>query len=385
MMRPSGSPWFATWAEQGFADQSVRQVIRLNAGGSHLRVRLSNAYGTTPLRLSGASVGRTGQGAAVRPDTLHRLRFAGEPTATVAAGGRIVSDPVPLPVQAREQLTVTLYFADPTGPATYHQISMTTAYRAGGDHHLDAGAAAYTDTIQPAWGSWYYLEGVDVTGGPPTGTAIVAIGESTTDGFGSTSDGDDRYPDILAQRLLAAGRPRPVLNAGISGNKLLAGSVCTGDSALSRFARDVLDRPGVGTAIISLGMNDIMRPGDQMCGVDRDDPPVTLRRLADAHRSLIRAAHAQGIKAVGATLLPFKGAPGWTREADDLRRALNDWIRDSGEYDAIADFDRSIDPHGGGAIPGGYHNHFPDGRPDHAHPNALGYRIMADFIDLDSL
>ncbi|MFF7591767.1 SGNH/GDSL hydrolase family protein [Kitasatospora purpeofusca] len=379
MMRPSAAPWFRTWALQGFDHQSVRQVVRLATGGKAVRFRLSNLYGTTPLRLSGASVGRAGDGAAVTPGTVLPLRFGHRDSVVVPAGEEVLSDPVPLPVAARDRVALTLWFDGPTGPATYHQLSMTTTYRADGDHRADTDAAAFTDAVRPGYGSWYYLGGVEVTGGRPVGRAVVAFGESTTDGFGATVDGDDRYPDLLAERLTAAGRPRPVLNAGIGSNKMLADSACAGDSALSRFRRDVLDRPNVGTVIVSHGLNDILRSGDQICGVDRDDPPVTLQRLIDAHRALIRAAHARGVKAVGATLMPFGGAPFWTAQTDRLRRDLNEWIRTSGAYDAVADFDRAIDPAGTGAIPDGYH------AGDHLHPGPLGYRVMADSIDLDSL
>ncbi|WP_067479024.1 SGNH/GDSL hydrolase family protein [Actinomadura hibisca] len=378
-MRPSGSPWFATWAEQGFENQSVRQVVRVNAGGARLRIRLSNAYGTTPLRLAGASVGRTATGAAVRPGTIRPLRFHGSPSTTVPARGRTVSDPVALPTRPREQLTITLYFRDATGPATYHQVSMTTAYRAAGDHRRDPAATAYTDRIEPGFGSWYYLEGVETSGGRPQPRAVVAFGDSITDGFGASIGGDDRYPDALARRLLAAGRPHPVLNAGIGSNKLLADSACGGDSGVSRFARDVLDQPRPGTVIVLIGVNDIQLRDDRMCGVDRADPPVTARRLIDGYRKLIRAARARHVEVVGGTLTPYRGSAGWTADGERIRRQVNRWIRGSGEYDAVADFDRALDPAGTGRIPDGLH------MGDHLHPGPAGYRAMADAIDLSAL
>lgn len=379
VMRPSEGAFFPTWAEQGFDHQSVRQVIRLSAGGSQLRIRLSNAYGTAPLRLAGASIGQTDEGAAVLPGTIRPLRFDHSDSVTIPVHGRAVSDPVRLPVKPRERVTVTLYFDRPTGPATYHQVSMTTSYRASGDHRADTGPDAFTDSIQPGFGSWYYVEGAEVAGGRPERDAVVAFGESTSDGFGATPDGDNRYPDFLAERLIAADQARPVLNAGISANKMLADSLCVGDSALSRFDRDVLDQPRVGTVIISDGMNDIVRTGDQLCGVDRDDPPVTLQRLIDAHRALIHAAHARGVKAIGATLMPFGGSLLWTPETDQLRRGLNEWIRNSGEYDAVVDFDKAIDPNATGTIPAAYDS------GDHLHPNPLGYQTIANAIDLSTL
>ncbi|NEA28508.1 SGNH/GDSL hydrolase family protein [Actinomadura bangladeshensis] len=379
IMRPSGSPWFDTWAEQGFSDQSIRQVVRVNTGGTEVRIRLSNAYGRTPLHVTGATIGRTAEGAAVQPGTIRQLHFAGSPSATIPARGGAVSDPVALTTEPREQLTITLYFADATGPATYHQLSMTTTYRATGDHHRDPAATAYTDKVEPGFGSWYYLEGVETSGGRPRPRAVVTFGDSITDGFGATIDGDDRYPDALAERLLATDRPHPVLNAGIGSNKLLTDSACGGDAGISRFTRDALDQPGVGTVVVLIGVNDVQLHDDRMCGVDRDDPPVTAQRLIDGYRTLIQAAHTRNIKIIGGTLTPFQGSPGWTAEGESIRDQVNHWIRTSGAYDAVADFDRALDPTGTGRIPDDLH------MGDHIHPSPAGYRAMADAIDPNAL
>ncbi|MDG9726936.1 MULTISPECIES: SGNH/GDSL hydrolase family protein [unclassified Streptomyces] len=379
IMRPSGAPWFPTWAEQGFEDQSVRQVIRVNTGGSKLRIRLSNAYGDSPLHLTGACVGRTADGAAVRPGTIRTLRFAGLPSAALPARGGIVSDPIAFPTDPRERLTITLYFKGATGPASYHQVSMTTSYRATGDHHQDTSATAFTESVESGFGSWYYLEGVEVADVRPRPDAVVTFGDSITDGFGATVDGDDRWPDALAERLLAAGRSRPVLNAGIGSNKLLTDSACGGDAGVSRFARDVLEQPRIGTAIVLIGINDIQLHDDRMCGADGDDPPVTAERLVAGHRTLIRAAHARGVRTVGATLLPWGGSATWSADGEAIRDEVNEWIRTGGEYDAVADFDRALDPEGTGRLPDGLH------MGDHLHPSPAGYRAMAGAIDLDTL
>jgi lysophospholipase L1-like esterase len=207
----------------------------------------------------------------------------------------------------------------------------------------------------------------------------VTFGDSITDGFGATVDGDDRYPNALARRLVAAGEARPVLNAGIGSNKLLPDSACAGDAGVSRFARDVLGQPRVGTVIVLIGINDIQLRDDRLCGVDRDDPPVTARRLIDGHRSLIRAAHTRGVKVIGATLTPYAGSAGWSPEGETIRRQFNQWIRTSGAYDAVADFDRALDPAGTGWIPDNLYT------GDYLHPNPAGFRVMADAIDINAL
>lgn len=379
VMRPSAAPWFETWAEQGFTDQTLRQVVRVHSGGTQVRIRLSNAYGHTPLHLTGATIGRTATSAAVHPDTMRTLRFAGSSSTTVPAKGRTVSDPVTLPTEPLEHLTISLYFKEATGPATYHQLSMTTTYRAAGDHHRDLSATAYTDTVQPAYGSWYYLEGVETSGKHRLPRALVTFGDSLTDGFGATIGGNDRYPDLLAQRLLAAGRPRPVLNAGIGSNKLLTDSALGGDAGIARFTRDVLDQPRVGTVIVLMGVNDIQQSDDPAPGARREAAPVTAQQLIDGHRTLIRAAHARGVRAVGATLTPYQGAAGWSAAGEVIRAQVNQWLRTSSEYDTVVDFACALDPDGTGSIREDLHI------GDNIHPNPAGYRAMAEAIDLAAL
>ncbi|MEV0026657.1 SGNH/GDSL hydrolase family protein [Streptomyces atroolivaceus] len=379
VMRPSAAPWFETWAEQGFTNHSVRQVVRVHSGGTQVRIRLSNAYSDTPLELTGASIGHTAGAAAVHPGTMRPLRFAGSHSTTIPAKERAVSDPVSLPTEPFDRLTISLYFRGATGPATYHQLSMTTTYRAAGEHHRDPAAVHYTDKVEPAYGSWYYLEGVETSGKRPPPHSVVAFGDSLTDGFGATIDRDDRYPDILAERLLAAGRPHPVLNAGIGSNKLLTDSPLGGDAGVARFARDVLEQPRVGTVIVLMGINDIQQSNAAQGGTHSAGPPVTARQLIDGHRAVIRAAHARGVRAVGATLTPYRGAAAWTSAGDTVRTQVNRWIRTSGEYDAVVDFARALDTDGTGRIRQDLH------MGDHIHPNSAGYRAMADAIDLTAL
>lgn len=355
------------WSLGGFADQSVRQVVRVSAGGDRARIRLSNAYGKTPLEVTGATIAHTARGASVRPGSVRQLTFGHSRSTVIPAGGEIASDPARLEVDALDQLTVTLYFAKPTGPVTHHPFAIATSYRASGDHRADPSAAAFTETTH----SWYLLNGVDVQGEPARHGAVVAFGDSITDGALSTTDANNRYPDELAEKL--RGRVG-VLNEGIAGNRLLNDSTCFGEAGVKRFGRDVLGRPGVRTVVVLEGINDIHSSAIEFeCFVP--NPKVTVPELIAGHRDLIRQAHAKGVRAIGGTLVPFKGFEGFTPEGEAVRDALNDWIRTSGEYDAVVDFDRALaDPADADAMLPAYDS------GDHIHPNDAGYRVMANAV-----
>ena len=345
------------------------------AGGTRLRVRLTNAYGTGPLRVTGAAVAKAGDGAGTRPGTTRPLTFGRSASVTVAPGGGATSDPASLTVAPLERLTVTLYFAGRTGPATFHESGQTITYRAAGDRLLDLEAGAFAGETSH---SWYYLAGVDVAGGPRAGVgSVVAFGDSITDGVLSAPNADNRYPDELAERLVTEGRPMGVLNAGISGNMVLAGSPCVaGERGTARFARDALDQPGVRTVIVLEGINDIGAGGASTpCGVIA---PVTAPRLIEGYRTLIRAARARGVKIIGATLIPFKGNAWYYNERTEaVRDAVNQWIRTSGEYDAVADLDRAL---ANPADPDAMLPVYDVG--DHLHPSEAGMRAMAEAVGL---
>ncbi|BCB78106.1 SGNH/GDSL hydrolase family protein [Phytohabitans flavus] len=361
------------WSLEGFTDQSVRQVVRVSAGGSEVRIRLSNAYGSGPLRLTGATVAQAGTGAGLKPGTVRPLRFGGDGSTVIPAGRSAVSDPVRLRVSALDSLTITLYFKGPSGPATFHQDGLTTTYRAAGDHRRDEGSAAFGGETSH---SRYFITGVDVTGaGGPAGT-VVAFGDSITDGHGSTAGADNRYPDQLAERLVRSHRRLSVVNAGIGGNKLLADSPCYGERAVTRFSRDALSQPGVRTVVVLEGVNDIGAGGypDYFgCGAS---PEVTGPDLIAAHRQLIRSAHRAGVRVVGATITPMKNFTGYySADKERVRDQLNDWIRTSGEYDAVVDLDRMLsDPQDPDALAARYD--FGDG----LHLNDAGADRIADAI-----
>lgn len=364
------------WSMAGFSDQTVRQEVRVSGGGNVTRIRLSNLYGTEPLRLAGATIAESAGGAAAEPGTMRSLTFRGRRSVIIPAGQVTASDATGLHVAPLESLTITLYFAAPTGPSTFHEDGLTTTYQATGDHARDSGAAAFGG---PASHSYYYLTGVDVaTRGPQT---VVAFGDSITNGHNSTVDGNDRYTDALAERLIAAQSPLSVANAGITGNLLLHQLPCFGETGITRFERDALDQPGVRTVIVMEGSNDIWdSQGDYGCGTT---PAVTAGQIIDGFRALIDAAHARGIRVIGATILPFKASyeqPADFERAEAIRQTVNNWILGSGAYDAVADFAAAVaDP----ADPQQLNPSYDSG--DHLHPNDAGYRAIAAAINIGNM
>ncbi|MEN8653639.1 SGNH/GDSL hydrolase family protein [Streptomyces sp. 21So2-11] len=355
------------WSQEGFSGQTVRQVVRVTAAGERARIRLSNAYGTSPLRITGATLARTDKGAAVEPGSVRHLTFAGKRSVAIPAHGELRSDAAQLGLKRLESVTVTLYLAGTTGPATFHSQAWTDSYRAEGDRRGATSAAAFTDATQ----SWYYLSGVEVGGGErPRTDGIVLFGDSITDGFGSTPNTDRRYSDALAERT-----GRPVINQGIGGNLLLNDSAWYGERATARFGRDALDQPGVSTVVLLEGLNDIGFSEAKDQPTYKPSPVVPAAELIAGYRELIRAAHARGLRIVGATLLPLKGSDHWGEHARQVSDEVNDWIRTSGEFDAVADFDKVLaDPADAERLNPAYD--FKDG----LHPNDAGYRLMAKTV-----
>ncbi|MQA95694.1 MAG: SGNH/GDSL hydrolase family protein [Streptosporangiales bacterium] len=390
------------WSEEGFADHTLRQVVRPAASGSRVRIRLSNRYGSAPLRIAGATIGKAGDGAAVRPGTLRRLTFGSAPSAyvpageegagerapavTVPVGEEVESDFAPLRVTAFQPLTVTLHLREPTGPATFHAASIATSYRATGDHLTDRSGAPFTESTT----SWYYLTGIEVAGPKPRRDPVVVLGDSITDGTGSTLDANNRFPDELAERLAAEREARPVLNAGIAGNRVLNDSSWFGESALDRFDHDVLallDDDGIrghdgdadGTVLVLEGINDIGFSEWEHPGAE-PNPEASAEQLIAGHRELTRRAHAAGLRVVGATLLPYEGAFYFTERGEAVRDEVNHWIRTSGAYDAVVDLDRAL---AAPDDPDRLHPDFDSG--DHLHPGDAGYRAMAEAVDPEVL
>ncbi|WP_031159562.1 SGNH/GDSL hydrolase family protein [Streptomyces durhamensis] len=360
----------------GLAGHSVRNVVHAGTGGTSARITLSNLYGHAPLALTHASIALSaGDGtAAADPESMRRLTFNGATSVVIPAGGQIVSDAVRLTVPHDSDVLVTTFSPTPSGPVTYHPHARQISYLADGDRTEDATGAPYTRQTP----YWRYLTSLDVLSNEADGTVVV-FGDSITDGITSTTGANHRWPDILAGRLRTAvegGRQLPrysVVNEGISGNQVLAdglGRPAENQSGLGRFGRDALSHPGVKVVVIDLGVNDILR------NPRLADP----NRILTGLRTLVREAHARGLKVVGATLMPFQGHRGYSPAREAVRQQVNAQIRAGGVYDAVVDFDKALrDPYAPGRLRPDYDS------GDHLHPSDLGFSRMAEVFDLSTL
>jgi lysophospholipase L1-like esterase len=369
--------WVGTWSASPqpvaapiqINGQTVRQIVHTSLGGERVRVRFSNAYGSSALVIGSAHVAISAGGASIALGTDRVLTFNGSPTITIPTGALAVSDPVKLDVPALGDLAVSLYLPENVAAKTQHSVGLQTNYISTPGDFTGAITVAATTTQ-----SFYFLTGVEVSASERT-RAIVTLGDSITDGFGSTPDTNQRWPNLLAERLQSIwGTSRvAVLNAGISGNRVLHDLV--GTNALARLDRDVLVQTGVKYVIVLEGNNDFGIPG--LIGRPAED--VTAEQVIQGHRQIIDRAHALGLRVYGGTLNPIEGItlPGFYSAALEMKRqAVNHWIRTSNAYDAVIDFDKVLrDPSHPTRILPAYDS------GDHAHPNDAGYRAMADAID----
>jgi lysophospholipase L1-like esterase len=357
-------------------NQTLRQIVHVTIGGPRLRVVLTNVFGTAPLSIGAAQIALRDHDASIVPQSSRPLTFDGSAATTIPAGTIVLSDPVALDVRDFADLAIDLYLPNDTAamhsPITTHAASWQTNYLSMPGNHVGVAAlpvqttTAYRRQDGLPTATWFFLARVEVTA-PAATEAVVALGDSITDGTASGIDLNNRWPDHLARRLLTGNLRTAVLNAGIGGNRVLGDG--NGVSALARFDRDVLTQPGVRHVIVLEGINDI--------GGARDNPAPGARDLIAAHRQLIERAHAHGLKIYGATLTPFEGANYYTAAGETKRQALNDWIRTGKAYDAVFDFDAAVrDPgHPARTLP-----QYDAG--DHLHLNAAGYKAVADTIDL---
>lgn len=386
--RRERTSWVGTWATgpagsvgaaPEFADQTLRQIVHTSAGGERVRVRISNTFGTNAVVIGSAHVALRSSGSGIVAGTDRALTFSGESSFTIPAGGLVLSDPVALDVPALSDLAVSIYLPEPASADTNHALALQTSYIAARDV---TGAAALPGATTTT--SWFFLTGVDISGGRRGGAAVVCLGDSITDGANSTPDTNHRWPDVLARRLQARHELSGigVLDEGIIGNRILhptepAFGNLFGPAGLARFDRDVLAQAGVRYLIVLLGINDIGHPGSAAPLTDE----VSAEEIEAGLTQFVARAHEKGIKIMGATLTPFEGTTiegFYSPEKEVKRQAVNHWIRTSHTYDAIVDFDAAVrDPSHPARMLPAY-----DGG-DHLHPSDLGQQVMGNAVPLD--
>ncbi|HEY6446826.1 MAG TPA: SGNH/GDSL hydrolase family protein [Acidobacteriaceae bacterium] len=355
-------------------DATVRQVVRLSVGGSTLRVHLSNAFGTEPLHFTSIHIAHplASGSPAIDPASDRALTFAGAPDVTIPAGAEYLSDPIADPLAPLSSVAITFHLDAPPARETGHPGSRATSWYVHGDQVPSADLPGARSVEH-----WYQFSGIDVLA-PPTAASVVALGDSITDGHATTTNGNDRWTDILANRLQASPTSRNigVLNQGIGGNHLLIDGL--GPNALARFDRDVLAQTGVRWLIVFEGVNDLgglTKNGD----VSAAEHSALAARILAAYQQMIVRAHAHGIRVIGATITPFAGSdfyhPGAATEAD--RQAVNAWIRAPGHFDSVLDFDQVVrDPSQPDRLLPAYDC------GDHLHPNPAGYKAIGDAVPL---
>ncbi len=360
---------------RGFSNQTVRMFMRASIGGISVRVHLSNAFGAGPIYIGAAHIALRDKDSAIVAASDHALAFSGRPSVTIPLGAEVISDPVSLTVAPLAELAVSVFVPNETGAASVHSLGLHTTWVKPGDA-TSAPDLADGETLR----SWYWVSGIDVQAASPNSAAIVAFGDSITDGATSTPDTDGSWPSDLSRRLVAnpATANIAIVNQGISGNQVLNDGA--GVSALARFDRDVLAQPGVKWLMVLESINDIniaSRPPNPNFPAPTPAtvvPPLTADDLIGGLKQMVLSAHDHGIKVIGCTLTPFGNA---NEKAEAMRQAVNAFIRTPGSFDAVVDFDQVIrDPADPRQFKAGYNN------TDKLHPNDAGYKAMADAVDL---
>lgn len=363
----------ATWGPamvsggQTFTEQTIRMVVHNNTSGAGLRIRLSNLRSTTALSVGAVTVAVQSSGATAVADTTHTVTFGRSATPTIPAGQELTSDVIPMPVVAEQNLLVSVYLPGTTGASTYHYDAHQTSYLSAagtGNHAAEEAATNFATTTA----HWFYVAGLDVVSPTAKGT-VVAIGDSITDGSKATDNTNQRWPDYLARRLQAesGGQRLGVVDAGIGGNRVVTDSPSAqqGIAAVTRFSHDVLTQPGVKNAIVLEGINDI------------NNTSVTADQITADYQTMINQAHQAGVRIIGGTILPNSTQ---TAAKAAIRDQVNQWIRTSGAFDAVIDFDAALrDPANPAQLLPAYDS------GDHLHPNSAGMQVMANTVNLSLL
>ncbi|MDI9419342.1 MAG: SGNH/GDSL hydrolase family protein [Bacillota bacterium] len=374
-MGQAAEHWVGTWASSqqlvephnmppspGLANNTLRQVVRVSIGGERIRLKLSNEYGDLPLEIKAVHLAQSAGAHRIKPETSLIVTFNGEQAVVIPPGETVVSDPLDYLLPSLTAVAITINFGAVPGALTGHPGSRTTSY------------ISTDSAVDPEWMTgpvptehWYVISGIDICTENANAAAVVAIGDSITDGRGSTTNRQNRWPDILANRLQAdqSAAHIGVLNHGIGGNAVLHGGL--GPTVFRRFKRDVLEQPGVRYLIILAGVNDI--GGSHSLAIADN--------LISVFQHFVEQAHDCGILVYGGTILPFGGSQYYTPVREQARQKFNEWVRTSGVFDAVIDFDAALrDP----GDPERLLNLYDTG--DHLHPNAEGYKRMGEFIDL---
>ncbi|HEV7690328.1 MAG TPA: SGNH/GDSL hydrolase family protein [Hyphomonadaceae bacterium] len=366
-----GTAWVGSWgaspavptpASKSFENQTVRQVLRLSAGGSHIRIRLTNEYGDKPLKVGSATIQRVGADGQPTGDAV-QLSFGGAREVVIPKASPFYSESLAFPVKPLELVAISLFLPEQTGPCTCHALGVQNVEISGpGDFTHGGFEKKEQFTSRP------FLSAIEVSPTTPT-RAIITFGDSITDGYQSTIGANRRWPDVLAERLQKAGMNRAVVNEAISGNRILSyGNASFGDPALARFDRDVLTVPGAQWLVMLEGVNDL--------GMGAANPP-TFETMKAGYEQVIERAHAHGLKVYLSTIIPYEGARYHTPEGEVVRHKINDWIRLGHGFEGFIDLDAAIrDP----ANPDKMKADLQSG--DWLHPNDAGYKVMGEAIDL---
>jgi lysophospholipase L1-like esterase len=380
---PPAGRWTGTWAASpeaqpnktvtsDAAGTTYREIVHISTGGAAVRIVLTNEFGLEPLTIGAARIAMSNGGSAIELSTAKMLSFGGQASVTLPAGTMMVSDPVELKLPALADVAVSLFIPEqPISQSTVHSYALQTNYIAAGNV---VDASTLLTPVEVA--SWHFIKGieVEVDGGSSTGGAIVALGDSITDGAASKPNTNDRWPDVLARRIQVEKTLSEVgvLNAGINGNRLLRDGD-GGESAIRRFNRDVLTQAGVKYLLVLEGINDI----GHIITASPSDPADTAQSLIRALEQIAMRAHTHGIKVIGATITPYEGCKYASSEGEKMREIVNDWIRTTKDLDGVADFEKIVrDP----AHPTRFLPAYDSG--DHLHPNAAGLRAMGEGVDL---
>ena len=374
--------WVGTWATSpqlvepqnmppapGLTNNTLRQVVCVSVGGKKMRMRLANYYSKDPVTIKSVQIAVSKGGSTIDESTTKTLQFSGKSECTMLPGADIVSDPISFNLEPRMEVAITIYFGETSQTVTGHPGSRTTSYILAGDHTAkgdDFSAAVKTD-------HWYVINAIDVEGSKNATACVAILGDSITDGRGSGTNKQDRWPDILMMDLQKDPKTKSigVLNLGTGGNAVLRGGL--GPYALSRYDRDIIKQAGVKWMIVYEGVNDLGGKRDSTLAMR------TAAGLIEAYKKMVTDAHAAGLKVYGATITPFKGNGYYNKFSDAARNMVNDWIRVPGHFDAVIDFDKTVrDP----ADPAKLIDELQSGANDYLHLNEVGYQTMGNSIPL---